>query len=186
MATLGLTCSMQDLHHFMWDLPLQHTSSPDVTVGSVVMAHRIQSVWASQVAAHGLSSCGMWDHLLHSMWDLSSLTRDLTRNLHCTVGSYPLDHQFSSVAQLCLTLCDPMDYSTPGFPVRHQLLEVAQTHVHPVSDAIQSSHPLSSPAPPAFNLSQHQSFPVSQLFTSGGQSIGVSVSASALPMNSQD
>ena len=64
--------------------------------------------------------------------------------------------QFSSAAQLCLTLCDPMDCSTPGFPVHHQLLELAQTHVHRVSDAIQPSHPLSSPSP-AFNLSQHQS-----------------------------
>ena len=53
--------------------------------------------------------------------------------------------QFSSVAQLCPTLCDPMDCSTPGFPVHHQLLELAQTHVHCVSDAIQPSHPLSSP-----------------------------------------
>ena len=56
----------------------------------------------------------------------------------------------------CLTLCDPMDWSTPGFPVLHHLLELAQTHVHWVSDAIQPSHPLSSPSPPAFNLSQHQ------------------------------
>ena len=67
--------------------------------------------------------------------------------------------QFSSVAQLCLTLCDPMDCSTPGFPVLHQLPELTQTHVHRVSDAIQPSHPLSSHSPPAFNLSQ-QSFPV--------------------------
>ena len=58
--------------------------------------------------------------------------------------------QFSSVAQLCPTLWDPMDCSTPGFPVQHQLLEFAQTHVHWVSDAIQPSHPLSSPSPPAF------------------------------------
>ena len=64
--------------------------------------------------------------------------------------------QFSSVAQSCLTLCDPMDGSTPGLPVHHQLLELAQTHVHRVSDAIQPSHPLLSPSPPAFNLSQHQ------------------------------
>ena len=64
--------------------------------------------------------------------------------------------QFSSVAQSCPTLCDPMDCSTPGFPVHHQLLELTQTHVHWVSDAIQPSHPLSSPSPPAFNLSQHQ------------------------------
>ena len=65
--------------------------------------------------------------------------------------------QFSSVAQSCPTLCDPMDCSTPGFPVHHQLLELAQTHIHWVGDAIQPSHPLSSPSPPAFNLSQHQS-----------------------------
>ena len=64
--------------------------------------------------------------------------------------------QFSSVAQVCHILCDPMDYSTPGFPVHHQLSELAQTHVHRVGDAIQPSHPLSSPSPSAFNLSQHQ------------------------------
>ena len=63
--------------------------------------------------------------------------------------------QFSSVAQSCPTLCDPMDRSTPGFPVHHQFPELAQTHVHRVSDSIQPSHPLSSPSP-AFNLSQHQ------------------------------
>ena len=64
--------------------------------------------------------------------------------------------QFSSVAQSCLTLCDPMNHSTPGLPVHHQLPELTQTHVHRVSDAIQPSHPLSFPSPPAFNLSQHQ------------------------------
>ena len=63
--------------------------------------------------------------------------------------------QFSSVDQSCLTLCDPMDYSNPGLPVHHQLLEFTQTHVHRVSDAIQPSHPLSSPSPPAPNPSQH-------------------------------
>ena len=64
--------------------------------------------------------------------------------------------QFSSVAQLCPTLCEPMDCSMPGLPVHHQLLEPAQTHVHWVGDAIQPSHLLSSPPPPTFNLSQHQ------------------------------
>ena len=64
--------------------------------------------------------------------------------------------QFSSIDQSCLTLCDPMDCSMPSFPVHHKLPELAQTHVHQVSDAIQPSHPLSSPSPPAFNLSQHQ------------------------------
>ena len=62
--------------------------------------------------------------------------------------------QFSSVAQLCPTLCDPMDCSTPGLPVLHQLPEPTQTHVHRVRDAIQPSHPLLSPYPPAVNLSQ--------------------------------
>ena len=64
--------------------------------------------------------------------------------------------QFNSVTQSCLTLCDRMDCSMAGLPVHHQLPEFTQTHVHSVGDAIQSSHPLSSPSPPALNLSQHQ------------------------------
>ena len=64
--------------------------------------------------------------------------------------------QFSSVTQSCPTLCNPMDCSIPDFPVHHQLLALAQIHIHWVSDAVQPSHPLSSPSPPAFNLSQHQ------------------------------
>ena len=64
--------------------------------------------------------------------------------------------QFSSMAQLCLTLCDPMNRSTPGLPVHHQLLEFTQTHFHWVSDAIQPYYPLLSSSPPALNLSQHQ------------------------------
>ena len=65
--------------------------------------------------------------------------------------------QFSSVTQSCSTLCDPMNRSTPGLPVHHQLPKFTQTHAHRVSDAIQPSHPLSSPSPPALNPSQHQS-----------------------------
>ena len=64
--------------------------------------------------------------------------------------------KYSSVAQSCPTLCDPMNRSTPGLPVHHQLPEFTQTHVHQVSNAIQPSHPPSSPSPPAPNLSQHQ------------------------------
>ena len=64
--------------------------------------------------------------------------------------------QFSSVTQSCPTLSDPMDCSMQGFPVHHQLPELTQTHVHQVSDAIEPSHPLSSPSPPAFTLSKHQ------------------------------
>ena len=75
------------------------------------------------------------------------------------VDSLPteLSVQFSSIAQLCLTPCDPLNCSTPGLPVHHQLPEFTQTHVHRVSDAIQPSLPLSSPSPPAPNASQHQS-----------------------------
>ena len=90
--------------------------------------------------------------------------------LHWQANSLPLSHlgsplyiryqfssvQFSSVSQSCLTLRDPMDCSTPGSPVHHQLPEFTQTHAHWVGDAIQPSHPLSSPSPPSFNLSQHQ------------------------------
>ena len=65
-------------------------------------------------------------------------------------------HQFSSVTQSCLTLCNPVNCSMPGLPVHHQLLESTQTHVHWLGDAIQPSPPLSSPSPPALNLSQHQ------------------------------
>ena len=77
-----------------------------------------------------------------------------------------------------------MNCSMPGLPVHHQLLEFTQTHVHQVSGAIQPSHPLSSPSPPALNISQHQGFfPVSQIFSSGDQNIGASASASVLPMS---
>ena len=96
---------------------------------------------------------------------------DQIRNQHCVVfcvfkqfqaqewniwNSFDSFVQFSPVPQLCLTLCDPMNRSTPGLPVHHQLPEFPQNHVHRVSDAIQPSHPLLSPSSPTFNLSQHQ------------------------------
>ena len=91
--------------------------------------------------------------------------------------------QFISVTQSCLTLCDPMDCSTPGFCVFHQLLELAQTNVCSVEDAIQPSHPLSSPSPPSFNVSQHQD--LFQWVRSMHQMTKVLVvaSASVLPKN---
>ena len=93
--------------------------------------------------------------------------------------------QLSSIAQSCLTLCDPMDCTTPGLPVHHELLEFTQNYVHGVGDAIKLSHPLSS-----FSYLQpfpaSGSFQMSWLFASGGQSIGVSASTSVLPMNTQD
>ena len=80
----------------------------------------------------------------------AELSQALTQQLQ------KLEFQFSSVAQLCPTLCDPMNRSMPGLPVHHQLPEVTQTHIHRVGDAIQPSRPPSSPSLPALNLSQHQ------------------------------
>ena len=99
---------------------------------------------------------------------------------------YPKSVQFSSVSQSRLTLWEPMNRSIPGLPVHHQLLELTQTHVHWVSDAIQPSHPLSSPSPPALNLSQHQG--LFQWVSSLHQvaKLLVSASTSVLPMNTQD
>ena len=95
--------------------------------------------------------------------------------------------QFSSVAQSCLTLSDPMDCRTPGFPVHHQFLELAHTHVHRVSDGIQLSPALFIPFSSCHQSFQASgSFPMSQFFASGDQSIGVSASASVLPMNIQN
>ena len=92
--------------------------------------------------------------------------------------------QFSSVTQSFPTLCDPMKRSTPGLPVHHQLPEFTQTHVHWASDAIQPSHPLLSPSPPAPNPSQYQSFSNESLSAWGGQSTGVSALASFLAKKS--
>ena len=132
--------------------------------------------------------------LCPSLGDLPDPGTELASPVSYTVGRFfthwgtceALSFLFSSVTQLCSTLCDPMDCSTPGFPVHHQLLELAQTHVHQVSDAMQPSHPLLSPFPPAFNLSQHQGLfqwvssshqmaKVSALGSSGGSSQNESV-----------
>ena len=95
--------------------------------------------------------------------------------------------QFSSVAQSCPTLCDTMNHSMPGLPVHHQPPEFTQTHVQWVGDAIQPSHPLSSPSPPAFNLSQHQGlFQWVSSWHQVAKVIGVSASTSVLPVNTQD
>ena len=98
------------------------------------------------------SSCGIWES--------SSLDQESNLGPQCWehgVLATRLPAQFSSVTQSCLTLCDPMNRSTPGLPVHHQLPEFTQTHGHRVGVAIQPSHPLSSPSPPAPNPSQHQS-----------------------------
>ena len=94
--------------------------------------------------------------------------------------------EFSSVTQLCPTLCNILDCSMPGFPVHHQLPELAQTHVHWVSDAIQQFQSLSSPSPSALNLSQHQGLSSESVLHIRWPSIWISASASVLPVNIQD
>ena len=96
----------------------------------------------------------------HSTGNRSSHTWDLCGSLsmYLFICLSSISFQFSSVAHLCPTLRDPVDCSTPGLPVHHQLPKFTQTHVYWVGDAIQPSHPLSSPSPPALNLSQHQGF----------------------------
>ena len=93
------------------------------------------------------------DHYIDYCWQKSFRRNEIALIVNKIIWNAV---QFSSVAQSCLTLCDPMNCSTPGLPVHHQLPEFTQTHVHRVSDAIQPSHPLLSPSPPAPNPSQHQ------------------------------
>ena len=127
------------------------------------------------------SNQGLNPHPLH--WKVKSYSLDCQGSP--TVGDGSV--QFSSVAQLCPTLCDPMDWSTPDFPVHHQLPGFTQTHVRWAGDAIQPSHPLSSPSSSLLqSFLASGSFQMSQFYTSGGQSIEVSASASVLPMNIQD
>ena len=107
------------------------------------------------------------------------------------LGNYLLHKEqysvmFSSVTQSCPTFCDPMDCSMPGLPVHHQLPDLTQTHVHWVSDAIQPSHPVIPFSSCLQSFPEPGSFQMSQIFISGGQNIGISASASVLPMNIQD
>ena len=102
---------------------------------------RDQGAWGRSQKRQGWKASGSETKSLRLRWELWLLIPSV---------------QFSSVAQLCPTLCDPMDCSTPGFPGHHQLLEPPQTHVHWVGDVIQPSHPLFYPSPPTLNLSQHQ------------------------------
>ena len=97
-----------------------------------------------------LSLASWWPELLTGKSSGDHAVENILLHIICDKGTLPIIiilyvHQFSSVAQSCLTLCDPMNHSTPGLPVYHQLLESTQTHVHCISDAIQPSHPLSSP-----------------------------------------
>ena len=100
--------------------------------------------------------------------------------------NFKAKYQFSSVAQSCPTLCDPVNRSMPSIPVHHKHLESTQTRAHRVGDAIQPSHPVIPFSSCPQSLPASGSFPMSQVFAWGGQSIGVSASTSVIPMNTQD
>ena len=134
-----------------------------------LLTWRIRNMWPGQGRAEltllsSLSCCSHLGVLVHTEFSnhftlgkpIYFLPEDSPETNSITIKSETAGHQFSSVTQSCPTLCNHMNRSTPGLPVHHQLLDFTQTHVHRVGDAIQPSHPLASPSPPAPNPSQHQ------------------------------
>ena len=142
------------------------------------------------LSLHSQSKTGMapWKNHFTSQYSKAFSVWNVTfHKRFCMYSESISSVQFSSVTQLCPTLCDPINCSTPGLPVHHQLLEFTPTHIHWVGDAIQPSHPLLPPFSSwPQSLPASGSFPMSQLFPWGGQSIGVSASTSVPPMNTQD
>ena len=127
-----------------------HDASPQRSEGT------LGRKWVTVLDVDWRKSTHVFQKYLLSRYSMTNHKLDATDQI-LSINKYNT-HQFSSVAQSCLTLCDPMDWSTPGFPVHHQLPEHVQTHVHWIGDAIQLSHPLLSPSPPAFNLVQYQGY----------------------------
>ena len=146
-----------------------HDASPQRSEGT------LGRKWVTVLDVDWRKSTHVFQKYLLSRYSMTNHKLDATDQI-LSINKYNT-HQFSSVAQSCQILCNSMDCSTPSFPVHHRLPELTQTHVQRVTDAIRTSYHLSSASPPAINLFQ------SQFFTSGDQSIGVSASASVLPMN---
>ena len=139
--------------------------------------------WA---AIYGVAQSRTWLKRLSSSSSSSWVFERVKKKDKCTEMTWPLEDksvQFSSVAQSCLTLCNPMDSSAPGLPVYHQLPEFTQSLVHWVGDAFRTSHPLLSPFAPAFNLSQNQGLSNESGLHIRWPNIGISASTSVLPMN---
>ena len=177
--TGGWTPHVEGAHKVLWEQGPTAKGRPQRRLGWTYLLVLEGVLWR-QGAAMALSSVAvvtlgrappleLFVRGRHLTWVISSKTtpcptacrlqswRTSGQTIH-RAGTQPhsLAAQFSSVAQSCPTLCNPMDCNMPGFPVHHQLPELTQTHVHRVGDAIRTSHPPSSPSPPAFNLSQHQ------------------------------
>ena len=151
---------------------------------------RGKDVWQKLGHRWDLSSGeGRWNTSDSDSWQFIAKSCDILWLMIwrlCSQDGIYIHIQFSPVAQLCLTLCESMDCRTPGLPVHHQLPEFTQTYLHWVGDATQPSHPLSSPSPPALNLSQHQGLLNESALRIRWPKYGVSVSTTVLPMNTQD
>ena len=157
-----------DLRDKVWSLGWEDSLEEGMAIHSSILVWRI--LWTEepgvlhsmglQSVRHSLSDLAhthayLYCHFVNCLWAVFQSFLFLS-SLTILLFGLMTFFQFSSVTESCLTLCDPMKHSTPGLPVHHQLLEFTQNHVHWVCDAIQPSHPLSSPSPPALNLSQHQ------------------------------
>ena len=132
-----------------WEAHICHESESEVVQSYLTLCDPVDCS-SSGSSVHGILQARILEWVAISFSRGSSWPMDRTQ-VSC------ITDQIRSLAQSCPTLCDPMNRSTPGLPVHHQIPEFTQTHVHRVSDAIQPSHPLSSPSPPAPNPSQHQS-----------------------------
>ena len=147
--------SLRKLHSDLCSLS-SYPSFRDLQVLSFSLVHFSSPSWLSAYCPSDLSFMRRFSLTLCLTASLPcSLHHFLVHFLHGVTRIWCLIVCWCSVTQSCLTLCNPMDCSTPGFPVHHQLPELVQTHVHRVGDALQPSYPLSSPSLPAFNLSQH-------------------------------
>ena len=142
------------LRHYWWEKPFELFFHKWCWVNLLLCSQ--SSI--SEVAGHGLSAEKIWIYFLFAQHSSKIVALiDFSSILYASLLTLTW-WSFSSVQLLsCLTLCNPMNRSMPGLPVHHQLPKSIQTHVHWVGDAIQPSHPVSSPSPPALNLSQHQS-----------------------------
>ena len=137
-----------------WRIPWTEESGGQQSMGS----QRVGYNWETNTFHFSTKQIWGWSLWEFIFWKMrQGIPTGISHVQLLPAQSLQLWLQFSSVAQSCPTLCDPMSCSTPGLPVQHQLPEFTQTHIHRVSDDIQPSHPLSSPSPPAPNLSQHQS-----------------------------